>query len=71
MGGHTSTGQNHYRQRRILLPASSPSESKIQISMMFRECARKLTCPNLFLSIQSLPISLSLRVGVRVSPQLA
>ena len=41
MGDHASTGENHYRQRRILLPAFGPSESRAQIPV-FRECAREV-----------------------------
>ena len=41
MGDHAPTGENHYRQRRVLLPAFGPSESKAQIPV-FRECAREV-----------------------------
>lgn len=37
----TSIGEVHYRQRRILLPAFGPSESRAQIPV-FRECAREV-----------------------------
>ena len=37
----TSIGEDHYRQRRILLPAFGPSESRAQIPV-FRQCAREV-----------------------------
>ncbi|KAH9975382.1 cytochrome P450 [Lactifluus volemus] len=40
-GVNGAEGQNHYRQRRILLPAFGPSESRSQIPV-FRQCAREL-----------------------------
>lgn len=40
-GVNGAEGENHYRQRRILLPAFGPSESRAQVPV-FRECACEL-----------------------------
>lgn len=37
----TSIGPDHYRQRRILLPAFGASETRAQIPV-FRQCAREV-----------------------------
>jgi cytochrome P450 len=36
-----SIGPDHYRQRRILLPAFGASETRVQIPV-FRQCAREV-----------------------------
>src|SRR5487761_656198 len=41
MSNYTSIGEDHHRQRRILLPAFGPSESRAQIPV-FRQCAREV-----------------------------
>lgn len=41
MSDVVSIGQDHYRQRRILLPAFGPSESRAQ-APVFRQCAREV-----------------------------
>ena len=48
MSNAASIGPDHYRQRRILLPAFGHSESKAQISV-FRQCAREV---NKFVSLK-------------------
>jgi len=46
MSNGDSIGPDHYRQRRILLPASGSSETRAQIPV-FRQCAREVNCPSL------------------------
>jgi hypothetical protein len=57
MSNYSSIGEDHYKQRRILLPAFGSTESRAQIPV-FRQCAREVK-PLVFTKPSHLHLTLS------------
>ena len=69
MGNYASTGEDHYRQRRILLPAFGSSESRAQIPV-FRQCAREVKPLVLTKNMSSASNSFEVGPGIQESRRI-